>query len=189
MHTLHATNESRSFANSAILRKSNFLISKTTIFIIIKLSKRLLLGGVLSCTFRAPDFATFAQICVVPRPIVPVVNVLSKQQVLRVELQGGQHNLIAACEPSRQCQALLVQFNHLQPPVGLTSKLPSFGEHAKRVTHIGQACSFRRAGGQLRVANAELDTCFACRKMPRRRSSARATPGTRHALSQQIAQL
>ena len=50
----------------------------------------------MSCAFRAPNFAALAQVRVVPRPIVAVVHVLPKQQILGVELQGGQHNLTAA---------------------------------------------------------------------------------------------
>jgi hypothetical protein len=55
-----------------------------------------------SRAFCAPNFPALAQVRVVPGPIVAVVHVLAKQQVLGVELQGGQHNLRAACEQPAQ---------------------------------------------------------------------------------------
>jgi hypothetical protein len=112
-----------------------------------------------SCAFRVgvPNFAALAQVRVVPGPVVAVVHVLAKQQVLGIELQSGQNNLRPACEHATQtmrtrwlprqwqwlclCPAACAasaakrQFSYLQPPFGLTSKLPSFWKHAPLVTH------------------------------------------------------
>ena len=53
-----------------------------------------------SCAFRVgvPNFAALAQVRVVPGPVVAVVHVLAKQQVLGIELQSGQNDLRPACE-------------------------------------------------------------------------------------------
>ena len=76
-----------------------------------------------SCAFRfgVPNFAALAQVRVVPGPVVAVVHVLTKQQVLGVELQGWQHNLRAAREQPAQATRKRERFGVPIPPATISA--------------------------------------------------------------------
>ncbi len=126
----------------------------------------------LSRAVRAPDFAALAQVRVVPGPVVAVVNVLSKQQVLSVQLQRRQHNLTAACKPSTPIiKRLRHDLNTSSHHLGSRPNCHPLGNMQSLLHISGVRAACRGAGvGTAGIANYSLITCFACRRTPRRRS-------------------